>query len=142
MSIYSGFATRNQETFYNKLVFKLIEILQQRVLGHLQGCKLCITYLTFLSAEQSFDESGFAKKILKIYRTLRKLEGAKYLEPHFSYSFECLNDLLLQSNQDGSSTLNSSVVGGSSVVSGFSNHPGFSNQLREKLNNPLQGLDF
>ena len=31
MSIYSGFATRQQETFYDKLLFKLIELIQDKI---------------------------------------------------------------------------------------------------------------
>ena len=33
MSVYSGFATRQQETFYNKLLEKLIQLLETRVMG-------------------------------------------------------------------------------------------------------------
>lgn len=33
MSIYSGFAKRNQETYYDKLVFKTIEILSKYIAG-------------------------------------------------------------------------------------------------------------
>ena len=32
MSVYSGFATRQQETFYNKLLQKAFNILSERVL--------------------------------------------------------------------------------------------------------------
>ncbi|CDW80875.1 UNKNOWN [Stylonychia lemnae] len=71
MSVYSGFATRQQETFYTKLIEKLIEILQQKVLSAYQ--------LTF------FDERMFAKKIVKIHKTLNLLEKQKYLEPFNSY---------------------------------------------------------
>ena len=33
MSVYSGFATRKQEAFYNKLLAKLIQLLSQKVLS-------------------------------------------------------------------------------------------------------------
>jgi hypothetical protein len=32
MSVYSGFATRHQETTYNKFVFKTIEIISEEIL--------------------------------------------------------------------------------------------------------------
>lgn len=32
MSVYSGFATRGQETLYNKLVEKALQILHQKIL--------------------------------------------------------------------------------------------------------------
>ena len=33
MSVYSGFATRQQESTYNKFVYKLIEILSEQVVA-------------------------------------------------------------------------------------------------------------
>lgn len=32
MSVYSGFATRHQETTYNKFVFKTLEIISEEIL--------------------------------------------------------------------------------------------------------------
>ena len=100
MSIYSGFATRAQETFYNKLVFKLIELLQQRVYAYMIGRKFYFQMIpqiliASLASDLAFDEGMFAKKILKVHRTLRKLETNKYLEPHMSYAFEDLAEALL-----------------------------------------------
>ena len=37
MSIYSGFATRNQESFYNKLTEKLIQLLSMKIVATLKG---------------------------------------------------------------------------------------------------------
>ena len=37
MSIYSGFATRNQETFYNKLTEKLVQLLSMKVVSSING---------------------------------------------------------------------------------------------------------
>ena len=37
MSVYSGFPTRNHETVYNTVLFKLINILQFRVKLYSQG---------------------------------------------------------------------------------------------------------
>jgi len=33
MSVYSGFATRQQETFYYKLLFKSVELMGARILA-------------------------------------------------------------------------------------------------------------
>jgi hypothetical protein len=71
MSIYSGFAKRNQETFYDKLIFKTIEIL----------CKY-IFYIKFGTTE--INEVKFSKQILKLYKALLTLEKGKHLEPNIS----------------------------------------------------------
>ena len=36
MSIYSGFATRQQETFYNKLLEKSIELMGEKIISLFQ----------------------------------------------------------------------------------------------------------
>lgn len=84
---------------------------------------------------QNFDDGIFAKKILKLHRTLRKLETNKYLEPHMSYAFEELNDILIHNFKDNSSVNGSSVLGGGSAISGVSGHQAFSNNLRDKVIN-------
>jgi hypothetical protein len=40
MSVYSGFATRQQETFYDRLLEKLIEILCEKIMNIYNGRKL------------------------------------------------------------------------------------------------------
>ena len=37
MSVYSGFATRQQESFYNKLIEKTLKLLTQRVIVFYKG---------------------------------------------------------------------------------------------------------
>jgi len=37
MSVYSGFATRQQEQFYNKLVEKSLTMLSTRLIAYLKG---------------------------------------------------------------------------------------------------------
>ena len=61
--------------------------------------------------EISFDEKTFARKVVKIYRTVRKMEYSKNFEPNFSESFSELSEILL-SNYKDSSSMNSSVIGG------------------------------
>ena len=56
--------TRAQETFYNKLIFKFIELTAQTLVGQYMG-------------QMDFDEKNFARKIVKIFRTLRKMEKNK-----------------------------------------------------------------
>ena len=37
MSVYSGFATRQQESFYNKVVLKLLQIMQDKMIRNYNG---------------------------------------------------------------------------------------------------------
>ena len=37
MSVYSGFPSRQQEAFYNKLIFKLIELMKIKLVGQHNG---------------------------------------------------------------------------------------------------------
>ena len=53
-------------------MFKLIDMLQARVIAVFIGRKLFGLFKVYL--ETLNDDTMFAKKILKIYRTLRKLE--------------------------------------------------------------------
>ncbi|CAI2377557.1 unnamed protein product [Moneuplotes crassus] len=91
MSIYSGFATRNQEEFYNKLVQKLISMMSDKIIADLKGKSLP-------------DEHSWSKSITKIHKTLAYMEQAKYLEPKFSYCFDDLTALLLRSGNISDST--------------------------------------
>lgn len=67
--------------------------------------------------------------MVKIFRTMRKMEQSKHLEPFMSHSFQELSDVLLQNYKDSSSA-GSSVFGSLSVMSGINN------QLREKAMKP------
>ena len=49
--------------------------------------------------------------MVKIYRTLKKMEYGKHLTPIYSDSFTELSEILLQNYKD-SSSINSSVIGG------------------------------
>lgn len=98
MSIYGGFATRNQEDFYNKLVQKLISLMSERIVADLNGKNLV-------------DEHSWSKKIVKIHKTLAYMEQNKYLEPRFSYSFDDLTAILRQSGNISDSTRMSRISG-------------------------------
>jgi hypothetical protein len=68
MSIYSGFATRRDETKYNDLLSRMILMLQQQVLELIEG---------------EFPR----KKVLgysKVISRMREYEEHKYLPPKFS----------------------------------------------------------
>lgn len=41
MSVYGGFATRQQERFYSKLLEKLITLMQTKILSTFTECKHC-----------------------------------------------------------------------------------------------------
>lgn len=45
-----------------------------------------------------FDEAGWEKKIVKVYKALSIMEKVKYLEPHFSKTFSDLASFLSLSN--------------------------------------------
>lgn len=68
MSVYSGFATRNQETYYNKLVEKAMTLMNQKIVCTYKG-KLVP------------DEKAWAKKMMKLHKAMVYMEQNKYLEP-------------------------------------------------------------
>jgi len=78
MSVYSGFATRQLELFYDQLLNKALELLSHKLLAFYNGCKVSKGLILCLELT---DERLFSKKMLKIHRTLTKLEEQKYLEP-------------------------------------------------------------
>jgi hypothetical protein len=75
MSIYAGFPTRRHETFYNRLLFKAIELLCAQLSHH-------------VSEEQNATAiKPWANKIYKLVRFLSAMESQKHLEPNFSQAF-------------------------------------------------------
>jgi len=40
MSVYSGFATRQLEVFYDQLVTKALELIAEKLLSFYNGCKV------------------------------------------------------------------------------------------------------
>ncbi|CAI2377369.1 unnamed protein product [Moneuplotes crassus] len=98
MSIYSGFATRNQEDFYNRLVEKLISMMSEKIVANFNGQSLP-------------DEISWSKKITKIHKTLAYMEQNKYLEPRYSYCFDDLTALLKSSGNISDSTRMSRISG-------------------------------
>ena len=66
------------------------------------------------------DERLFAKKMLKIHRTLTKLEDQKYLEPVQSTVLDALVQYLRRSHPRGESASNSTIVMGSSSINASS----------------------
>jgi hypothetical protein len=78
MSIYSGFATRQQESYYNKLIEGLITILTKRV-------------LKFYKTEKC-DEGSFCVSLCKIANSMAQLESNKYLDPKYSTQLLALTE--------------------------------------------------
>lgn len=89
MSIYSGFAKRSQETVYNKLVFKALDMLSNYV------------YATRFN-KTLFDEIKFPKKMLKLYKALNYMEKHKHLEPNMSVAIHHLAKNLYYEFKEGS----------------------------------------
>ena len=79
-------------------------------------------------SDEVFDESDFARKVVKIFRTLKKMEQNKHLEPNFSDSFSQLSEILFNNYRDSSSIGSGSIYGAKSQKSGYIN-----NNLVEKV---------
>ena len=78
---YSGFASRKLEDLYNGLVQKTIQLLSLKVL-YGQEMKE--------KEDEIKEERSWSKKVLKLYRTMRKLESRKYHGAHFATEFRQL----------------------------------------------------
>ena len=76
--IHSGFASKQQESTYNKFVMKAFEVFSEHVM---------LKYTQNISSLNHLDESGFEKKIVKIYKALKLMEQAKHADPKFSDGF-------------------------------------------------------
>lgn len=74
MSIYSGFATRQQEQSYDSLILDLISVLQRRIIKFYVG--------------EDADEAKFHSILLNLHHHLSRMEESKYLEPKFATSFK------------------------------------------------------
>lgn len=70
MSIYSGFGTRQQETFYNKITLRAMEMLSDRIIALIRA--------------DTFDEESWYYHLRKIHKYMEILETKKYLPPKFS----------------------------------------------------------
>ena len=84
MSVYSGFASRTQETNYNRYLYNTLCLLQLKVTSSLRGG---ISSSCFL---ESFDDSALEKYFVTFYKKLSAMDEFKYLKPQFSYSVKDL----------------------------------------------------
>ena len=101
MSVYSGFTTRQQETFYNKLLQKALVIV---ITKFIEVCPL--------SEAGVFTDIKFAKDVRKIYLYLVKMDKQKHLEPKFSESLGPLYEFLKANGEetsDATSTITSQL---------------------------------
>lgn len=71
MSVYSGFATRMQESQYNGLLCKLISLFEKRVVSSLHS--------------DFFDSDQWNLSFRSVFKAMRKMESQKYLPPKFSH---------------------------------------------------------
>jgi hypothetical protein len=88
MSVYSGFATRNHETVYNTVLFKLINVIQFRLKLYSQGV---ISEASGMGGEANDD---FKLLFGKLFVKLKTMEEYKYCAPRFSYSMHDIADHL------------------------------------------------
>lgn len=70
MSVYSGFATRQMEEIYDRLLETLIKLYQKRIMKFYK-CEPC-------------NEPVFRQKLFKLGNTLFQLEKSKYMQPKYS----------------------------------------------------------
>ena len=109
MSIYSGFAKRSQETIYNRLVYKTLEIFANFALD--------------LKAHRPVDEQAFSKKIVKAYKALNYFEKHKHLDPHMSNAFSSLARIHyfdLKERYGGSKSFDKSMQSSNGFLEGIS----------------------
>ena len=97
--LYSGFTNPQQETIYNKFVFKLIALLAEELFAkkrsafdgaELLGKSTCALSDRLFDIEANNESlyDKFEKRIIKIYRAMRVMEQAKHTEPRFSDAFK------------------------------------------------------
>ncbi|CAI2367822.1 unnamed protein product [Moneuplotes crassus] len=70
MSIYSGFGTRQQEGFYNKIMLRAMEMVSDRLIAFVRG--------------DGFEEESWYFHLRKIFKYMEVMERQKYLDPKFS----------------------------------------------------------
>lgn len=83
MSIYSGFATRQQEHKYNSLLETLVIALKKRIIKFYN--------------QQETDEEKFKLLVKKIYKKMFILEHGKFMAPKYT---SCFTDLIQQLSID------------------------------------------
>jgi hypothetical protein len=74
MSVYGGFTTRHQESVYNDLTLKLLDLMQQRLLEH-PALK---------------EDLVWSHQLSKVVKSMRQLEQHKYLDPKLSQGVDLL----------------------------------------------------
>ena len=117
---YSGFASRKLEDLYTTLVSKTMSMLSLKVLYTHGGADS----LTDELREEVRDEKVWSQKILKLYRSIRKMESRKYHGKQFAEDFRHLTSFfslkhqLWRPNTDGRFE-NMSVFSAGSKASSF-----------------------
>ena len=94
MSVYSGFATRQQETFYNKLIEKTLMLLCSKTLATFKG--------------DGYNDWHFVKHMQKMFKYMVTLDKNKYLSPKFSDTLQPLYSYMQKHfDHESTSTLTS-----------------------------------
>jgi hypothetical protein len=92
MSVYSGFATRQQEQFYFKLLERAVQMMSTRLVSFFNGGKQII--IDNKIKEMLIDDKAWAKKIRKIHKFLESCDTVKHLPPRFARSMQSLADYI------------------------------------------------
>lgn len=110
MSIYSGFARRAQETMYNKLVYKTIEVLATHVLS-----------IRSQKTEVPVEDRKFRQKVLKLFKALHNFEKLKHLEPNMTGAFHTLaKTLYYEIKKDSTGSVRQHSLDSNGFIDGLS----------------------
>jgi hypothetical protein len=94
MSVYSGFATRAQESKYNGLLETLVITMKKRILKFYAG--------------EACDEDKFKLLIKKVYKKMFLLEKGKFMAPKYTSCFtDLIDNLHISINYDSMSECSS-----------------------------------
>ncbi|CAI2365395.1 unnamed protein product [Moneuplotes crassus] len=114
MSIYSGFALRKHETYYNKLLFRVIEILSEKCLKavkkEFKEQKENSKNEEFSLMEENDQLENWSRGIFKAYRVLNSMEKFKHLDPNFSDAFEKLFTFVCKKYKNLYSSVNKTIT--------------------------------
>eukprot|EP00826_Nyctotherus_ovalis_P014699 TRINITY_DN14112_c0_g1_i8.p1 TRINITY_DN14112_c0_g1~~TRINITY_DN14112_c0_g1_i8.p1 ORF type:complete len:279 (+),score=36.95 TRINITY_DN14112_c0_g1_i8:150-986(+) len=83
MSVYSGFATRIQESSYNRAVYNMLCLLQMKIYKSYKQGK-------FASILEPFDDIKFSKYFARFYQKIIESDKSKHLPPKFSFALKDL----------------------------------------------------
>lgn len=129
MSIYSGFATRQQEEAYDQLVEDVLFVFQKRI-------------MKFYRREDT-NEEKFLDVLVQLHQQMARMEESKYLEPKNSKSIEeLLRFLILNAGkgEDREQSKGGNLIGGRAQIDNKNTGVQSTNAILAKNHNYLDRL--